>query len=202
MRGSQSQLSSGALADLPVSLKIGELNPGSRRTGEDTHLYFDASDEAKIYNFVTSKYPDLLKSDYLALGGRFAMIPVQDEKGGVLKGIEFGQGMAKRDALSLAERNAMLDRSRDGQYATSGIISVVMADIQTELVPDKLDRLKRIFQHEGRAGLVRDEEFGEINMRVKRYLIGLGRDPDYPIVDQDARKAFPHFTKTITPTAS
>jgi hypothetical protein len=51
------QLASGALADVPASLKINELNPGGQRSGEDAHLYFDARDEAKVYNFISSEYP-------------------------------------------------------------------------------------------------------------------------------------------------
>ena len=192
------QLSRGALADVPVSLKISEFDPKGERTGEDAHLYFDARDEAKVYDFIVSKYPDLLMSDYLALGGRLPMLPVQDEKGNALKGIEFGQGIAKRDALPIAKRNAMLDRSRDGVYATSGVISVIMAEIQTELAPDKFDRLKRIYQQRGKLGLVQDREFGDTYIEVKKYFTDLGRDPEYPIVDQDARKVFPHFTKAIT----
>ena len=192
-----SHLSEGRLADVPVKFKISEAYPERQGSGENAHLYFKARDAEKVYEAIEAIYPALEKNELLSLGGRFLMIPIKDKNGKTLKGVEFGQSLLTRSAVSTEKREEVLKVSRMGGVATSGVQAMFMNYMLDELPPDTFERLKILFKEKGADGVTHDKQFSDAYSRVRHHLIELGRDPSYPMLDRDARQAFPHFTKVI-----
>ena len=185
------------LSDIPVKLKMFDIFPDQQGSGENAHLYFCAANEAEVYKILTEYlYPTMMRYKLNAPGGRFLMVPIKDKKGNILKGVEFGQGLYKREDLRTPLRDRLLDRSND--WATSQFIHYVITTFSSQSIfENTFEKFKEIYTKKGRMALVNDKIFSTIYLSVRQKLIELGRDPNYPILDRDARKIFPNFTKLL-----
>lgn len=186
------------LSDIPIKLKIDDMYPGGQGNGENAHIYFHVTNEGELYKALTEYiYPTMVKHRLNALGGRFLMIPIENRNGNILKGIEFGQDLYRRANLQIKEREK-ISIGVHATRATSQVINYTLNLFYSR--PDftqNFERFKEIYKKQGRGGLLNDKSFNAIYSSVRQKLIEIGRDPDYPILDRDARKIFPNFTRAI-----
>lgn len=193
------QLTDEVLAEIPLKFKIYDIMPQDQGNGNNAHLYFLGPNEERVYKaFVEVLYPAFERYDLIVLGGRFLMIPVQDRSGRALKGVEFGQGLQRRRAIPLEEREKIFQSRKNANLATSSVIGIVMDSMYWEpYFRNNFERFKQIFKQNGRNGLVADRDFQEAYIRLSNRLIHIGRNSNYPILDRDAKKNFPNFTRNL-----
>ncbi len=188
----------GVLSGIPVAFKILQgLMPHNQGNGDNAHIYFGASYEKQLYNALTNLiYPELERRGRIALGGRFLMIPVMNEQGVVLKGVEFGQDFYEKSGFK--ERNRIIqEETTYGGLSTNEFIETFSCQAIKLMKTKELLLFKNIYLKGGNESLRRDADFLTYYKKVRIMLLQWHRNQDYPILDEGGTIYFPNFTRTI-----